>query len=252
MLTPLGLLLAVVIGLSLGLLGGGGSILTVPVLIYVLGYPVKSAIPMSLVVVGVTSVIGVVNHARGGTVHWRAALAFGPPAIVGALLGAHLGLRVAASLQLAIFAVVMMVGSVAMWFGASLWQRRAAVEGAPRPRHLAADSLAGGAVGTLTGLVGIGGGFMYVPALVLLAGLGMKDAVGTSLVLIVMSATAGFARYSGAVELDWGGTALFTLLAIVGVVAGTRLGRGVPQTALRRGFAVFLLLMGAVVLRFGL
>jgi uncharacterized membrane protein YfcA len=168
------------------------------------------------------------------------------------LLGAHLGLRIAAPLQLAIFAIVMMVGSVAMWFGTSLWQRPAAVEGAPRPRHLVADGLVGAAVGTLTGLVGIGGGFMYVPALVLLAGIGMKKAVGTSLVLIVMSAAAGFARYSGAVDLDWGGTGLFTLLAIAGVVAGARLGRGVPQTALRRGFALFLLLMGAGVLRFGL
>jgi uncharacterized membrane protein YfcA len=223
----------------------------VPVLIYALGYPVKVAIPMSLIVVGVTSLIGVMGHARAGTVHWRTALAFGPSAILGALAGAHLGLRVTASLQLTIFAIVMMAGSVAMWFGTALWQRRAAPGGVRNPRHVVADALVGAAVGTLTGLVGIGGGFMYVPALVLLAGLGMKEAVGTSLVLIVMSAAAGFVRYAGAVSLDWGSTTLFTGLAIVGVVAGTRLGRGVPHASLRRGFALFLLLMGGIVLLFG-
>lgn len=237
-------------GLSLGLLGGGGSILTVPVLVYALGYPVKTAIPMSLVVVGLTSLAGVAGHARAGTVHWRAALAFGPPAILGALGGAQLGLLVSARVQLTIFAAIMIIAAVAMWFGQGLWSR-GTPDTPPAPRPLAGIGLLGAVVGVLTGLVGIGGGFLYVPALVLLAGLGMKEAVGTSLVLIVLSATSGFLRYTGAVALDWRAIGLFTALALLGVVAGTRLARHFSQQALRRGFALLLIVMGAVVLLFG-
>jgi hypothetical protein len=240
-----------VIGLSLGLLGGGGSILTVPVLVYVLAYPVKTAIPMSLVVVGLTSLVGVVGHARAGTVHWRAALAFGPTAVIGALAGAQLGLLVSARLQLTVFSVIMIVAAVAMWGGQALWSHGAPSEAPPTPRPLGFVGLLGGLVGTLTGLIGIGGGFLYVPALVLLAGLGMKQAVGTSLVLIVLSAAAGFARYSGEISFDWAAIAAFTALAFVGVLGGTRLVAHVSQRALRRGFAMFLLVMGAVVLLFG-
>lgn len=249
-MTLLGYALALVIGLSLGLLGGGGSILTVPVLVYVLGYPVKTAIPMSLVVVGLTSLMGVAGHARGGTVRWRTALAFGPAAIVGALAGAQLGLLVSARLQLTIFAVIMILAAVSMWFGQALWLRGAPA-GPPRRRPVALVGTLGGLVGLLTGLIGIGGGFLYVPALVLLAALPMREAVGTSLVLITLSAASGFARYAGVVALDWGAVALFTGLAFAGVLAGARLVSRVSQQGLRRGFALFLLLMGAVVLGFG-
>lgn len=222
-----------------------------PVLVYVLGYPVKTAIPMSLVVVGLTSLVGVAGHARAGTVHWRAALAFGPSAIVGALAGAQLGLLVSARLQLTIFAVIMVLAAVSMWFGQSLWIRGGAAPDAPAPRPLGMVGLLGAVVGVLTGLIGIGGGFLYVPALVLLAGLEMKVAVATSLVLITLSAAAGFARYSGAIVFDWGAIALFTALAFVGVLAGARLVRHLSQQALRRGFSLFLLIMGLVVLGFG-
>lgn len=250
-MTLLGYGLAVVIGLSLGLLGGGGSILTVPVLVYVLGYPVKTAIPMSLVVVGLTSLVGVAGHARSGAVHWRTALAFGPAAIVGALAGAQLGLLVSARLQLTIFAVIMILAALSMWFGQSLWIGGGAAPDVPAPRPLGMVGLLGGFVGLLTGLIGIGGGFLYVPALVLLAGLEMKAAVATSLVLITLSAASGFARYAGAVELDWAAIVLFTALAFVGVLIGARLVRHLSQQALRRGFSLFLLIMGLVVLGFG-
>jgi uncharacterized membrane protein YfcA len=162
-LTLLGYALALVIGLSLGLLGGGGSILTVPVLVYVLGYPVKTAIPMSLVVVGLTAVMGVVGHARKGTVQWRAAAAFGPMAVLGALGGAQLGLLVAATLQLTIFAAIMIIASLAMWFGPALWEGGGAPPAEPPRRHPVIVGLIGGSVGMLTGLIGIGGGFLYVP-----------------------------------------------------------------------------------------
>lgn len=251
-MTILGFGLAVLIGLSLGLLGGGGSILTIPVLVYVLRYSMKQAVPMSLVVVGVTSVFGALNHHRAGNIRWDAALVFGPAAIVGAFGGARLGLALSGRVQLMIFAVLMLAAAVSMYTGPGIWMRTKEpnrldrTDGrAPLPLIL----LLGAAVGMITGLVGIGGGFLYVPALVLLGGLPMKQAVGTSLVLIVTSCLAGFASYLvHRVPLAWGATLLFTAIAIVGVLAGSALVKSVPQNALRRGFAVFLLFMGILVL----
>jgi len=242
----------VAIGVSLGLLGGGGSILTVPVLIYILGYPVKTAIPMSLVVVGLTSLLGAVGHARDGTVHWRAALAFGPPAVLGALAGAHLGLYVSARMQLILFAAIMLLAAASMWAGPQRWRGASDPAAGAPARSLTLVGLLGAVVGVLTGLIGVGGGFLYVPALVILARLDMKQAVGTSLVLIALSSASGVARYAGAVPLDWRATALFTGLAFVGVLIGTRLARQVSQESLRRGFALFLFVMGAIVLLRGL
>ena len=116
-MTVLGYALALFIGVSLGLLGGGGSILTVPILHYVLGYDVKAAVPMSLVVVGLTSAVGAAAHWRAGNLHLRTALTFGPPAILGALIGAELGLKASPRLQLTVLAVVMVAAAVAMFYG---------------------------------------------------------------------------------------------------------------------------------------
>jgi uncharacterized membrane protein YfcA len=246
-MTVLGYALALLIGLSLGLLGGGGSILTVPVLHYVLGYGVKEAIPMSLVVVGLTSGLGAALHARDQRVNWRAALSFGPPAIVGAILGAELGLRVEAGVQLAVFATVLLLAAISM-----LLPRResagAGPGGSPEPRRLPFVTLVGAVVGMLTGFVGVGGGFLYVPALVQLAGLNVKEAVGTSLVLILSSCAAAVVRYHGPLALDWRAIALFTGIAFVGVAAGTSLVKHVSQPGLRKGFAVLLFVMGTAVL----
>lgn len=225
------------------MLGGGGSILTVPVLHYVMGYEVKAAIPMSLVVVGLTSGFGAVNHWRAGTVNWRAAMGFGPPAIVGSVLGAELGLRVDPRVQLAVFAAAMLAAA-----GSMLLAGRIVPHSSGRPRPLPLITLIGAAVGVLTGFVGVGGGFMYVPALVVLGGLAMKQAVGTSLVLIMLSCIAAVLRYHGSTDFDWRAIGLFTALAFVGVVIGTRLVPHVSQQALRRGFAVFLLVMGVIVM----
>lgn len=244
MTTVLGYALALLIGLSLGLLGGGGSILTVPVLHYVLRFGVKEAIPMSLVVVGLTSGFGAISHWRAGTVRRRMALAFGPPAIVGAVLGADLGLRVDATTQLTVFGVVVLLAAVSMLRGGI-----GAGRGASGARHpLPFITLVGALVGVLTGFVGVGGGFLYVPALALLGGLAMKEAIGTSLVLIVLSCAAGLVRYAGHLELDWHATAVFTGIAFVGVAAGSRLVPYVSQQTLKKGFALFLLVMGATVL----
>ena len=238
----LGLALAAVIGLSLGLLGGGGSILTVPIFVYVLGYEAKPAIAMTLLVVAATSVVGAAGHWREGRVHPRVALTFGLVAMAGAYAGARLAALLSGAVQLAALGVVMLVAAVAMFQG------RPADPAGTGPRPLPLVLLAGLGVGMLTGVVGIGGGFLIVPALVLLARLPMKDAVGTSLVVIAMNAAAGFAGYVGRVAIPWGFVALFTAVAIGGILAGTRLVRYVSQQQLRRGFAVFLVAMGVLVL----
>ena len=246
-MTQLGYALALLIGLALGLLGGGGSILTVPVLHYVMGYSVKLAVPMSLVVVGLTSGVGALAHFREGSINLRTALAFAPPAIVGALLGAELGLKVAAGIQLTVFAVVLLLAAVSMFFGAQRLVGSKSVSGGDR-KPVPLITLVGGAVGMLTGFIGVGGGFLYVPTLVLLGGLPMKQAIGTSLLLILVSCLAGVVRYVGTPGLDWTAIAIFTAIALVGVAIGSRLVKRVSQTVLRRSFAAFLLVMGVFVL----
>ncbi len=251
MMTILGYLLAILIGLSLGLLGGGGSTLTVPVLHYVLHYGVRESVAMSLLVVGLTSLFGVWTHRRAGNLNFRAALAFGPMAIVGSLLGAELALHVSALFQLTLFGGVMLVASVSMFLGRNLIARAS-----ERPRRHGIWSwlfmaFLGGAVGVLTGLVGVGGGFLYVPALVLVGGLSMKESVGTSLLLIMLSCAASFTHYLGKVPMDWTMMVWFTLLAFAGVTAGTALVKRISQDGLRRAFAVFLFVMAVGILAFG-
>ncbi|HJR67443.1 MAG TPA: sulfite exporter TauE/SafE family protein [Gemmatimonadaceae bacterium] len=242
-----GLLLASVMGLSLGLLGGGGSILTVPIFVYVLGYAAKPAIAMSLPVVGATSLVGAFGHWRAGNVNLRQAFSFGIVAMVGAYAGARLAVLVSGVVQLTLLAIVMLGAAMSM-----LRQTGArptalgTVDAEPVSRWLVL--VVGLAVGMLTGLVGIGGGFLLVPALVLLARLPMKQAVGTSLLVIAMNSASGFAGYVGQVDVPWRFMAMFTTVAIGGILAGTYLVRFVSQRALKRAFAVFLLVMSGVIL----
>jgi uncharacterized membrane protein YfcA len=239
-----GLALAVAIGISLGLLGGGGAILTVPVLVYVVGLDVKTAVPTSLVVVGLTAMAGALGHQRAGHIRFRTVLAFAPAAMAGAYLGSFLGLRVSGRLQLGVLGAIILVSAILMMRGAG---RPEGAQPAPaRPLPVLAGL--GLVMGGLTGLLGIGGGFLYVPALTILGGLAMKQAVGTSLVLIALGAATGFAGYVGRVDLDWWLVAGFTALAFLGVGIGTALVPRVSPQALRRGFAVLLLVMGVMVL----
>ena len=244
----IGAVLAVLIGLTLGLLGAGGSILMVPVLVYVLGIAAKPAIAMSLPIVGTTSLIGAISHWRSGNVELRTAVAFGAIAMIGSYAGARLSTFVTAGVQLTLLGIVMFGAAFSMLRG-SKRQDETAAGSAPRTRKrvalLAATALA---VGLLTGLVGIGGGFLIVPALVLLARVPMKHAVGTSLVVIAMNAASGALGYAGQYDVQWMFLITFTALAIVGILAGTYLLRFVSQGALRRAFALFLLGLGALIL----
>jgi hypothetical protein len=237
----LGASLAFVIGLTLGLLGGGGSILMVPVLVYVLGYAAKPAIAMSLPIVGLASLVGSVSHWRQGNVAYRAAIPFGLATMAGSFAGARFAQRLSGVTQLGILGIVMLAAALSMLRGGV--RERAGVI-APLPLLL----LVGVGVGALTGVVGIGGGFLIVPALVLLAHMPMKQAVGTSLVVIAMNATAGFAGYLGSVAIDWRFLLLFATVAIAGILVGSRLVRHVPASVLRRIFAGFLLVMAVFVL----
>ena len=242
----LGLALAALIGLTLGLLGGGGSILTVPVFVYLLGIPPKPAIAMSLAVVGTTSLVAAIGHWRAGNVHLRVAAIFGVVAMLGTFLGARLATLLDGRTQLAIFAVVMLVAAGVMLRNAS--GAAPAAAGAASPRAMLLVVPAAIAVGVLTGVVGVGGGFLIVPALVVLARVPMKQAVGTSLLVIALNATTGFAGYLGQVEVRWAFMATFAAVASAAALGGAWLVRFVSQRALKRAFAVFLLLMGTFIL----
>jgi uncharacterized membrane protein YfcA len=238
----LALLGALAIGLSLGLLGSGGSILTVPVLHYLVGQPEKLAIGGSLLVVGLIAASAAVPYASSRQVDWRNVAWFGLPGMAGAWLGATLAHWVPGVAQLALFAGVMLLAAWRMLSGA-ITQRTG-----DEPHRLAVV-LGGAGVGALSGLVGVGGGFLIVPALVLLAGVPMASAVGTSLAVIALNAFTGFARYLGVLErqslaLDWPVLLAVAGIGIVGSFAGHRLGRRLPQATLRRLFGMFLVVMG--------
>ena len=234
-----GVALGFLIGLSLGLLGGGGSILTVPIFVYVLGFGAKESIAMSLVVVGTTSLAGAATHWREGHVKFRIALIFGAVALVGTYWGTRLATRLTGTEQLAIFATIMLVAAGFMIRGRQkdLGPRAAhASSTAARPAQVAFTAVQGLVVGSLTGLVGVGGGFLIVPALVW-GGLLMCDAVGTSLLVIAMNCAMGFYGYIGQTKIAWLSVALVTAGTMPGIAAGTYAMRFVSQLALRRGFA---------------
>jgi hypothetical protein len=238
------------IGLSLGLLGGGGSILTVPIFVYVLGFGAKESIAMSLAVVGSTSLVGAVGHWRHGHVRIRVAVVFGAVAMAGTYIGTRLAARLSGGEQLAIFAAVMMLAAGFMLRGRRIEVDASTADGSPAATAsppVAITAAEGLAVGSLTGLVGVGGGFLIVPALVL-AGLSMRDAVGTSLLAIAMNCAVGFYGYVGHVEVAWIPMLLVTGGTIPGIATGTYASQYVSQHALRRGFAVLLFGIAAYIL----
>jgi uncharacterized protein len=238
------LVLSILIGVSLGLLGGGGSILTVPILTYVLGMDPKHAITSSLFIVGVTALVGMIRHARSGRITWRTGVAFGLAGMVGAFAGGLVGGLIPGAVLMVLFAVMMMVTSVAMIRG-----RREQNPATPAPtRHRVRVLLDGFGVGFLTSLVGAGGGFLIVPALALLGGLPMALAVGTSLFVIAMQSTAGLVGHLFTMSLDWPVVLAVTATAIAGSFIGTALIGRIPERALRKSFGVFVLIMGIVVL----
>ncbi|WP_137147368.1 sulfite exporter TauE/SafE family protein [Mycolicibacterium sp. CR10] len=236
--------LAVFVGIALGLLGGGGSILTVPLLAYVAGMDAKQAIATSLLVVGVTSAVGAVSHARAGRVQWRTGLIFGVAGMAGAYAGGLLARFIPGTVLLIGFAVMMIATAVAMLRGRKTIQTTEGAHRMPVPKIIAEGLV----VGLVTGLVGAGGGFLVVPALALLGGLPMPVAVGTSLVVIAMKSFAGLAGYLSSVQIDWGLALAVTAAAVVGALIGARLTAMIDPDALRKAFGWFVLGMSSVIL----
>ena len=243
-----GYALAALVGLSLGMMGGGGSILTVPIFVYVLHYDPKLAIAMSLPVIGVTSLVGAIGHWKAGNVNVKTAFAFGVVAMCGAFAGARVARLLSGSVQLTLLAAVMLAAAVTMYRSSLSGAAKSTPDASPRAMPVALLIPVALAVGVLTGVVGIGGGFLVVPALVLLARVPMKQAVGTSLLVIAMNSASGFVGYLGHVDVPRMFILGFTAVAVCGILAGTYLVRFVSQFALRRSFAVFLVVMGMFIL----
>ncbi len=241
----LSLVLGTIIGLSLGMLGGGGSILTVPALVYLVGIPVAQATGTSLAIVGTTALVGAVRHQRAGRVALRAALGFGAASVAGSILGSLLGKHIAGGLLLVLFAFLMLAAGVTMLRRRS-GQTRASARRVPAgPVKI---GLAGFGVGLLTGFFGVGGGFVIVPALTMVLGLPMATAVGTSLVVIVMASAAGFATHLGAGSLNAAVTLFFVLGGVTGALSGVHLAGRLPEPALRRSFAVLVFALAGYLL----
>lgn len=251
---------AIFVGISLGLLGSGGAILTIPILIYLVGHAEKQAIAESFVIVGVIAVVGAAQRAAKRQVDWRTAVFFGSAGMLGSLGGSALSRFVPGSLQLTILAVLMLAAAVLMvrspktrdvekdaGEGGEIGRRRVIGRGVVLALGL------GAGVGVITGLTGIGGGFLIVPALVLLAGLAMPIATGTSLAIIAANCAVGFFKHNmivrdAGLSIDWPTVIVFAGVGAVGSVAGGVLGARLNQALLRRIFALFLVLLAVFVL----
>lgn len=234
-------LLAVLSGLALGLLGGGGSILAVPILVYGAGLSPRDAIASSLVIVGASSLLGAMF--RRSELDLQAAWHFALYGMLGTFAGARLAEHLSEAVQLGLFAATMLVvAGLMLTHNASTVARSSTRTGSlPLP-------LASLAVGLLTGVVGVGGGFLIVPALVLSAGLPMRRAVPTSLLIIALNCAAGLVGYFGQVSFHPPFLAGFTLAVLAGIFLGGKLVPRINQAHLKRAFAIFLLFVGTYIL----
>lgn len=234
-------MLALLVGAALGVLGGGGSILMLPVLVYVVGVTPALAIPLSLLVVGATSAAALLPHARSGNVHWQRGFVFGLAGMAGAYGGGRISPLFPPWALLTCFAVLMLLTAIGMLRSKREPQRK------PRA-HVARVLLQGAVVGVVSGLIGAGGGFLVVPTLVLLCGMTMRRAVGTSLLVIAMQSMAGFGAHLHHAELDWRLAAWTAAAAVVGSIVGAHWSLRLPQVKLRRWFAWLVLALGSFVL----
>ncbi|MEK0440577.1 MAG: hypothetical protein RLZZ504_1493 [Bacteroidota bacterium] len=267
----LGYVGAILMGLSLGLIGGGGSILTVPILVYLFQVDAVLATAYSLFIVGLTSLVGSVSHVKLGNIHWRTAVVFGIPSIISVFLtrsflvpripdpiftlgqdpsgGAAFVMTKAVGLMV-LFAIIMVMAAYSMIKPSNKAAVASGVSADVEPQFNYPLILAEGAiVGVVTGLVGAGGGFLIIPALVLLAKLPMKQAVGTSLMIIAAKSLIGFVGDMRGDELiDWSFLATFSSIAVVGILLGSWLSKRIPGEKLKPAFGWFVLVMGTYII----
>lgn len=258
LLEIIGYLASILIGVSLGLIGGGGSILTVPVLVYLLGVGAVDATAYSLFIVGLTSVVGTVDYFKKGLVNLRTAIVFGIPSIIAVYLTRayivpaipenvfNVGSFVVTKsiLLMLLFAILMIAASYSM---IKKTKKKEEVEG-PQKFNYPLILLEGSVVGVLTGMVGAGGGFLIIPALVVLSKLPMKEAVGTSLLIIAAKSLLGFLGESDIAGMDWKILGFVSLFAIVGIILGSRLSKRIDGAKLKPAFGWFVLVMGIYIL----
>ncbi|ANS26309.1 putative membrane protein [Rhodococcus opacus] len=248
--TTVALALGAIIGVLLGLLGGGGSILAVPALVFGLGLDLEQAIPISLLVIGVASLAGAVPKIREHQVNWRMAGVFAACGIPATFAGSAIGRLLPQSVVLIGFAAVMVVAGIRMLMdrGDTGTACEVGDSGIDWRRCAPRSVPAGIAVGFLTGLFGVGGGFLIIPALVLMLGLDMSVAVGTSLVIIVANSAAGLVSHLSGASIDWAITVAFAGTAIAGSLIAGRFGTKVDTDRLQRWFAYLVFAVAAYVL----
>lgn len=247
---------ALAIGLSLGLLGSGGSVLTVPVLVYLVGQEEKVAIAGSLAIVGSIALAGALPFLRRRMIDVRSLIWFGLPGIAGTWSGAWLAAFVSGQLQLLVFAIVMLLAAGFMLRPMTVPAPALTAGGMAAPHPTRAEwkiVMDGLLVGILTGFVGVGGGFLIVPALVLLGRLSMHRAIGTSLAIIALKSFAGFVKYldvlhGSGLSLDVPVLVKFTMIGIGGSLLGNRLGSRLDHRRLKQGFGAFLIVMAVFII----
>jgi len=239
-------------GLLLGIFGSGGSIVTTPALLYLLNVEPKSAIAMSLGIVAITATVTALQHWRKGNVNLKVTVVFGAFGVIGTYAGALLGISTPVTIQLTVFALVMYAAAWKMLKPQHKSLGAAAVADCSGGNcdefeytHIAIHGIA---VGILTGVVGVGGGFLIIPALVLLSGLPMKQAIGTSLSIVAIKSFAGFSGYAGAVEINYSLMVSFTTIAIAGSFVGSVISNRLPAALLQRGFGIFLVIVASYIL----
>lgn len=237
------------IGALVGLLGGGGSIMAVPALVYLIGQDLRQAIATSLLVVGITSVVAIAPRMRAGLIAWRIGLLFGAAGAVTAFAGAAANRLLPEPVTLGLFALLMVGAGVRMLQEKPATGVACAADGGRvNWRRCLPRTLAGGlVVGFLTGLLGVGGGFLIIPVLVLALGVPMSTAVGTSLVIVAVNSAAGFVAHAGDVALDGPVTVAFTAAAVVAALVAGRLGARIDTDRLRRWFAWLVLAVAALI-----
>ena len=240
--TLLTLIGASLIGLSLGLTGAGGSIITLPVLVYLAAIPAREAVGMSLFVVGAAALAGAIQRFRAGDFHPSAALMFSLSGMAGATLGARLTPLLPAAVLMMLFALLMLGVALKMLLSSG---REPVVPAECRPARCL---LAGFGVGVLTGFIGVGGGFLLVPALIQFARLPVRTATGTSLAIIAFNSAAGFLSHLHDAPLRWPLMLLFASLAVAGTWIGSLFAKRLPVRRLQQTFAVLVLFTGSYVL----
>ena len=250
---------ALVVGITMGLLGSGGSAITVPLLVYVVGHSGKASIAESMAIVGAISVFAAIPYARSSNVDWPSVIFFGIPGMLGTLVGAILGGWADESIQLVVFGIVLMLAAAFMIRKAWFQTQEQRIEQSTDQQHQfgiqdrVVMAIEGLAVGALTGFVGVGGGFLIVPALIALAKLPIRTAIGTSLAIIAAKSVVGFWKYQGVLSenglsVDWWSILIFSIVGIVAGNLGSLVNKKLDQQRLKQVFAIFLVAIGLFVI----